>query len=259
MSTEISKNVNQVPSFMQADNKIGTEDMSKFIVPPRMIIVQSTAKEPLDKYNPGTLIVMPNETVVGEFDKEERCLKEPLIVVPIFFFAAYTLDNPKELWPTKGRCSEYSFDHDSVTAQRAMNPKLREVMIEGCTKPAVYTTRLNFILYLMREDINEAVMFTFKRAEMRKGMDFNSLIKARSAPIFGCQFAVDVSKRSNDKGEWYGLDISNPPADVGPWVANAELYEHFKEEHLKLKEAHEAKLIAPSHDDDEEVEPVSQF
>lgn len=240
----------QVPDFMREDSRLGTEEMGRFIVPPRMVIVQPLSKAPFDSYEPGSVVVMPNEIVVGRYNKPEGCLDEPFLVVPVFFFAQYTLDNPKKLWDTLGRIRESSFDHDSEVAIKAQNYNLREIPCpEDKTQVCTYTTRLNFMLYVPK--IQNVVMVTFKRAEMRTGMDFNSLIKMRNAPICGGQYIVDVSKRENDKGLWYGLNISNPPKEIGGWVKDPVLYETLKRTHEELKTAHASKLIRPS---DEPVE-----
>ena len=253
MSTEISK-LSVTPDWMTADKNDGTEEMSRFVVFPRLVIVQPTAKDPLDKNDAGTPVIMPNELVLSPFNKAEKHLSEPFVVVPIFFFAEYTLDNPREVWAAHGRVRERSFDHDSEIARKCSDWNARTFPCpEMQNKECVYTTRLNFILWLSSPTgaFNATpCMFTFKRAETRSGMAFNSLIKARNAPIYGCQFMADVGHRSNDKGQWYGLELSNPQADIGGWVTNRELYEVYKQEHLRLKEAHEAKMIAGSETDE---------
>lgn len=253
MSNEIALQ-NQTPDWMIADKHDGTEEMSRFVVFPRLVIVQPTAKDPLDKYDAGTPVIMPNETVLSTFNKAEKCLDEPFIIVPIFFFAEYTLDNPREVWTAHGRVRERSFDHDSELARKCNDWNARSFPCpEMPAKECVHTTRLNFILWLHSPSgafQSTPCMFSFKRAETRSGMAFNSLIKARNAPIYGCQFYADVGHRSNDKGQWYGLDISNPPAEIGPWVANREMYESYKEEHIGLRAAHESKLIAGSETDE---------
>jgi hypothetical protein len=80
---------------------------------------------------------------------------------------------------------------------------------------------------------------------------------ARQAPIFGCSFAAVVGKRSNDRGIWYGFDITNPPLEFSPWVSDPELYQKFKAAHEAAKEAHDAELFEISDADEGVVESVN--
>ena len=266
MSNEISKSeggalANVSPSWMNEDRGMGTKDLQKFTIPPRVVVIQPLAREPLNKYDPGTVLIMPGELVLGEYSKQDKCLKDPLVVVPLFFFAEYTLDNPREIWGNHGAVRDRSFEHDSELAIRSQNPKLRSFPCpELPSKMCSYTTRLHFIVRFMTDKISEPCLLTFKRAEMRSGMQLNSLIQSRKAPIFGCQFIFDVGYRSNDKGQWYGFEISNPPEAIGPWVQNKEVYEAFKAEHLRYAEAHAAKLLTPEYGaGDEEGASTPEF
>ena len=240
----ISSNVR--PDWLVEDKTMGTDELSQFIIPPRLVITQPLSNTPLDRYPVGTPIIMPAEEVIGEFDRDELCLVEPFYVVPLFFFTEYTIDNPREIAAAHGAVRERTFDPTSQIAIKAGNPKLREFPCpEKPDKMCKYVARLNYVLYLMSEQHSQAVLFTFKKGEFRNGMAFNSLIKARKAPLFSCQFAADVGFRENEQGKWYGLDVSNPPEQVGGWVTNKELYDQFKEEHLRFAEAHANKLILP--------------
>jgi len=252
MSNEITKPTNAlaVPEWMANDEVIGTEEMAGYVQPARLLIVQPTSKEPLNNYDMGTAIVMPTETVVGKYSKQEGALEKPIIIVPIFFYPEFTLDNPRSIWPIHGSVRERSLDPNSTLAIRAQDPKRRE---EPCPdspdgKPMRYSARLNFIIAIMGE-VAQIAFIQFKSAEYRHGQAFNSLIRARRRSPFGCQFALDVKQRKNDKGTWYGFSASNPPEDVGPWVQSQELYEMFKKEHLDLAAAHAANKIRYEDDD----------
>lgn len=251
MSSELAKVEAGLPAFMR-EEKLGVEGLAQFIMPPRIVVTQPLSKEPLDKYDPGTCLIMPNEQIITLFDKVDKCSTDPFIAVPVFFFVEYTLDNPRELHATKGAVRERTFDPQSEIAVRAQNPKLREVPCpDAPEKTMKYTTRLNYILKIMREDVSQAVLTTFKRGDMRAGMAFNSLIRARNASIFACQFMFNVGQRKNEQGTWYGLDASNPPEEFGPWVQNEELYNSLREEHLALAKAHAGKLIVPDYSGEE--------
>lgn len=234
-----------VPDFMKDDGAIGTENMTRYIQPPRLLIVQPTSKEPLNQHDIGTPLIMPNEQIAGEYDKKTGHLKEPLVVVPVFFWPEFTLDNPRSIWSTHGAVRERSFDPDSAIAKRSQNPSLRETTCpdDPQGKMMKYQTRLNFLLWIPRPDINTTVVVQFKSSEYRAGMNFNSLIKARRRAIFGCQFVLDVANRKNEKGNWYGFNFANPPTTVGPWITDPEVYAMLKEEHLKMTEAHKAQAL----------------
>jgi hypothetical protein len=252
MSNEISKpeNALAIPDWMLEEEVIGTEEMAGYIQPARLLIVQPTSKEPLNNYDMGTALIMPTETVAGKFIKSEGALEKPIIIVPIFFYPEFTLDNPRSIWPIHGSVRERSLDPNSEIAIRSQDPKRRE---EPCPdspdgKMMRYSARLNFIVAIMGE-VAQIALIQFKSAEYRHGMSFNSLIRARRRSPFGCQFALDVKQRKNDKGVWYGFSASNPPEEIGPWVQNKEIYEMFKKEHLDLAAAHAANKIRYEDDD----------
>lgn len=252
MSNEIA-NVHEKPEWMLDDGKAGTEDMQRYVRPPRLILIQPTAKSDIKQYGEGNGIVMPGEQVVCNYDMKEKCAKEPMIFVPIFYYVEYTLDNPRELHSTKGRIRERTFDHNSEIAQRANNYKLRSAPCPDLPeKDMLYTVRLNYLWYLLKPNFHEPVMVTFKRSAQNEGMNFNSLIRARNAPMYGCQFAADVQYNENAKGQWYSWKVTNPPEEVGPWVTNRELYAEFKSLYEKMAEAFESRLIDVD-DDDEHV------
>ena len=256
MSNEISKKpvneIAEVPEWMLEDAAMGTEDMAGYIQPARLLIVQPTSKEPLNTYDVGTPLIMPNEVVAGKFSKQEGALEQPMIIVPVFFYPEFTLDNPRSIWSTKGSVRARSLDPNSEIAIKSQDPAQREAPCpDEPNKPMRYQTRLNFVVALLGEQFGgiQTALIQFKSAEYRHGMNFNALIRGRRRAIFGCQFALDVKQRKNEKGIWYGFSATNPPEEVGPWVQNQELYEMFKKEHLELAEAHANNKIRYEDDD----------
>jgi hypothetical protein len=78
----------------------------------------------------------------------------------------------------------------------------------------------------------------------------------RSTPLYAGIFAAHLIGRKNDKGSWYGLDISNP-SDGSPYVGEEafQLYQKFYKEYAELYS--ERKIDVVYEDDPIDVEPVS--
>jgi hypothetical protein len=93
------------------------------------------------------------------------------------------------------------------------------------------------------------VLMSFSKAEHRAGTNFMALAKMRMAPLYSMKFVFNTVYRTNDKGQWYGIDVSNPEEAVGPWVDDAT-YARLGDLHKELRSAHADKAIQVNHDDD---------
>jgi hypothetical protein len=130
---------------------------------------------------------------------------------------------------------EKTFDRNSEIAQRARS-RNREDWEETCPEAPkymmTYVEHLNFIFLLL--DHNDAIgmspiVASFFKSEWKRGMSFNSLMRARKKHcdnICGCRFQASISLRRNDQGSWYGLDIVNPE-DGQSWVTDKDEYEGY--------------------------------
>ena len=94
-------------------------------------------------------------------------------------------------------------------------------------KEISYQQNLTYVLWIWELDM--VALCTFYRAEFKTGSNFASKIKLRRQSIFTGRYKFAVTKRTNDKGTWYGFNISNDPEQ--PWIN--------KDDHDRLKELHE--------------------
>jgi hypothetical protein len=254
----INKNL---PAFMQEEHDLGVADMKRFIVPPRLKIVQPLSKGVYaEKFNPGDLVMTPAaQLIIGlDVDAKKRALatSQQVIFTPLFFFAEFCAWNPLETRGNLPAIRERSFDENSMVAKRCRDANLRfEPCPEMLEKNIRFVEHLNFLIQIHTEDmLLPPVIISFSKAEHTVGRNFMNLIMMRRAPIYGCKFAMNVAQRENQKGVWFGLDVDNPPEAVGGFIDNIEMFNALKAIHLELKAAHNDKNIVVDFDDDDEVE-----
>lgn len=249
----------QVPDFMREEKSEGGEHLSKYIVPPRLKVIQPTRKD--DAYNEfdeGDVVLVP---------AKQRLVKkeEPFLFTPIFGYPEFLTLNPLEL-STLPMIRASSLDPKSDIALKAYN---RETRFEKCPEDPRYQIRhvevLVFLCYLhnMSAGDPQATAITFSKGEIGVGSSLAAMLQARGKPWYGCVFEAKVpkEKRKNTKGQWYGLNVYNPTMPgSSPFVQDRNLYEALRELHNKFKEAHAANLVAVRHDDerDDEVGPSSE-
>lgn len=253
MSDLILRNEN-LPAHLRVVTETGAEDMGQFIVPPRVKIIQPTSKgEYREKFSPGDAILVPQMIkIVGlRLDERNRPTNESdgVIFTPLFFFPEYCLWNPLESRGTLPMIRASSFDPKSDIAAACRDPQRRLTPCpEMPTENMRYVEHLNFIILMHGEGFNVIpALLSFSRAEHRAGTNFIALMKMRLAPIYGCRFEMKVRYRSNDRGQWYGIDVDNPQID--PFV-DERTFEITKHHYHELKKAHENRAIKVDHDDD---------
>lgn len=238
------------PEFLRNAEPTGLELVRQYIVPPRLKMVQALSKAPLiDLYKPGTLVAVPAMIPVDEFNGPG------FVFTPIFFWPEWIQTNPRELTHLPF-IRDRSLDSASSIAVKSRTPATRE---EACpedrSKKLNNIEMLNFMVVITSSSPigSEPVLLSFSKGEHKAGTTFNSLIKMRKAPIFGCQFIGRIAKRVNTEGNWFGVDVTNPPADVSPWVADQATFNEFGRMHTELKEAYESKLLLPDYDEPAEA------
>lgn len=246
MSNEIANTNNdpQLPAFMQNEEVMGTDDLGQFVRPPRLKIVQAMSKEPFDQWAKGTVVVVPQMVVFADADVATK-KGTPFKFVPIFFYPEWVQTNPLSKSPF---IRERSLDPTSDLARKAKN---RETWVETHPEdPSLVVTNrehLNFVVMPYDHPMEGTLcVLTFARANFRDGTNLAAMIKMRKASIFGQVFEANTKERSNDKGQWYGLDL-NISAET-PFVT-AEEYEVFKALHLELKEAHNTGILQVDYED----------
>jgi len=261
MENEIIKTQTQLPGFMTEDREMGVSELRQFIIPPRLKVVQPMSSEQYtEKFNKGDVVLAPQLVLVAPITMDsvtKRPTKsgQPFNFVPLFFFPEYLAWNPLESKGTLPAVRERSLDPQSEIARKARNPETREEPCPEVARAVIrYQEHLNFIMLLVNtgDTAGIPVVASFSRGEHRTGTNLASLIAMRRAPIFGCVFEATSKLRSNSKGEWYGLDITNPSVSSGvnAIVTDEAQYAALKKLHLEMKEAHAKNLIIVDHDDE---------
>ncbi len=254
-----------VPAFMQSDSRLGISELSRFIVPPRIKLVQkSSGDNLLEKWGVGDVIVTTSPDPVLLVAMKRGDTGQPLMVegsstlgdspgfdfVPLYFFPEWIVWNPIASKGTLPPIRNRTTDPSDPIAVKARNFDLRE---EPCPDMAGekirYIEHLNFVCSLV--DAEEPVILTFSRGEWTFGRNLCNLIKGRKAPIFGCRFHAVLGKRTNEKGNWWGLNIENADS---PWVEDAEDYERNKKLYQECAELNAESRIRVDHEDTATVE-----
>lgn len=258
--TSLTTNV-QKPDYLAnlqiSREDFGTELMSQYIIPPRLKVVQPLSRgEYKEKFTPGDAVLAPQMLkVIGlDVDDKHRPMNksQQVLFTPLFFFAEFICWNPLQA-TTLQAVRERSFDPNSIIAKKArdQNARQSEPCPEYPDKPLSYQEHLNFVCLLHLEGLNTLpVVIPFSRAEFKIGRNFMSLIKTRVAPMYACKFAFNVVFRENEKGQWYGLNIENPPENVGGFVDEA-MFKMCKEQYDELKKAHSENRIVVDLDDND--------
>lgn len=247
----------QVPDFMR-QHDMGVEDLSQFIIPPRVKLVQKQSGAPFeDLFSPGDVVVVPQMLkVAGTQDKAG----EPFHFIPLFFYPEWALWNPLELRGQQPAIRQRTTDPRSPMVAKCRDSSL---WLEPCPempdKNCRYVEHLNFIIMLLgdHQAAGIPIVMSFARAEHRSGSNFAALIKMRRAPLYGCHFEARAAYRSNNKGQWYGLDITNPAADSGvlPFVQDQATFETLKAHYEELKKAHAESKIRVDYEDAPDTTP----
>lgn len=251
----------QLPAFMQNETDFGIGTMVEYIVPARLKIVQKQSGPPFDElYDPGTVIMVPQMSVISEVGDGRQ--GKPFFFVPVFFFAEWCQWNPLETKGTLPSIRSRTMNPNDPLVAKCRDSRLwHEQCPEMPDKMIRNVEHLNFLVVLINHAFSGLpILISFSRASHRSGSNLAALIKMRRAPIYGCQFMAQTGYRTNNKGQWYGLDALNPTEDSGvsPFVESEEQFNQFKELHNQLKEAHAKSQIRPDYDDTPEDETPAE-
>lgn len=266
MSTDITKprpssELMQRPEFFDQQEVLGTEGIGEYIKPPRVKVVQPQSRAPFsEQFNKGDVVLVPQMQIVAPVVLSDKGKPTnsgtPFHFIPLFFFPEWCTWNPIQMQGQLPVIRERTFDTKSELARKA---KVKEMWFEKCPENPEFNIRhcehLNFIVLLTGNNpfAGTTCVISYARGTYRSGSTLLSLVQMRNASIFGCQFEAKAQLLTNEKGEWYTLDATNPsPAsNVSPWVTDKEVYAKLKDMHTELKEAHAKSLIIIEHDDDE--------
>jgi hypothetical protein len=257
MSNENETGLAARPSFLpakQAGGGIGTEALSRVVVPPRLKVVQATSSpELLSEFSAGDLIISPQNVKICDKDNGE------FNFVPIYFWTEFISWNPLQMKGQLDAIRDRSMDINSEVAKKCLSPKH---WFETCPENKEYKIRncehLNFVVMPIGVDgvAETPIVVSFSRAEHKVGRNFAGLIKMREADIFACVFTANVEFKHNTKGQWHGLNIHNP-SSMSQWVENEEKYNFYKELHEKYAEAEIS--VAYEEDEGEPTESTGEF
>lgn len=238
--TKINPQVN-LPAFMKDTTDLGTELLKKYVIPPRIKVVQKqAAQELLDKFAAGDVILSPMNAVVVELPRDNKGrpvdgATASFPFVPLFFWPEWVTWNPIEMRGKLPAVRYRTVDPSDAVALKAKNPNLRHEEIDGVK--VRHVEHLNFVVVLYNSEVtSEPCVMSFARGEYSAGTKFASLLKMRRAPIYGCVFSAAVSPRHGQLGDWHGIDVSNP-TEGSPWVTEDEfktfgaLHDEFKKYH----------------------------
>ena len=250
----------QLPDFMKDEEVLGTEDLSQFIIPPRIKVVQKQSGAPFDElFKPGQAVIVPQMIPLADVENKKG---EPFHFVPLFFYPEWCTWNPLEMKGTLPAIRKRTTDPKDPLVAKCRN---RELWFETCPenpegKPLRNVEHLNYIVMLVggHELDGTPMIMSFSKGEHSSGSNFAALIKMGKAPMYGRHYEAAVAHRpDNPKGAWYGINVTSPSAGSGitPFVSDLELFQAYKSMHLELKQAHEDGMIQASYEDQVESEP----
>lgn len=242
-----------------AQNPVGDsslETMKHHRVLNRISLIQGmTAKEMKQKFGEGSIVIPASDVCLAK-------LGEKFDFVPVMFFDEFVTWNDRADKSQPSKIFERSYDRASLIAVKAGDPNRRaEQYGEEQTGPngkfyfkRKHTHHLNFLIMIYSGQFKGTMCaLSFSRSEFKKGLSFISAIKMRKitngahsvqAPLWATVWSITPGDRKNDKGEWYGYDIS--PAEK-PFIDNADVMP-FKTIHEELMKEYKDRAISVGHE-----------
>jgi hypothetical protein len=208
-----------VPSYLAqyVENDKSKDALNQYRVVPRLKIVQGTAgTEIQQKFQPGAIILWPNQAIVADLDRKTRKSDRMVRLQPLVFYTDFCqfADIKDKQSPT---IITRSFDPGSEVAQKARSIEGRK---EKYGKEDQYTYRfcehLNFICMIRGEHdlAGEMVAMVFARGEFTVGRNFATRIAMIKAPLWAQLWEITVGwrDRGGDK-KWFGIDVAEVPEE----------------------------------------------
>jgi hypothetical protein len=244
---ELSKKIvgiTDVPAFLQNKDVLGTEQLDQYVRPPRLKIVQAQSKPPYDTYEPGTVLLVPQNITFAEFERVTREGK-PFKFVPLFFYPEWIKTNPLGMEPF---IIERSIDPRSDLAMKARNKETwHEPHPTDPGKQVSNREVLNFVVMPYQSpQFDTMCVMTFSKAEFKTGSNLAQMIKMRKQSIFAQVFEAKVVPKGNSKGNWHGFSIDIPESSA--WVTEDE-HSVFLDLYEALKDVYAKGLLQVDHDE----------
>jgi len=233
----------ELPEHLRGDAE-ANNTMNEFVTPPRIKIVQPTARAPVsEKFSAGDTCLLPT---LQEVAKKET----PFLMVPLFFFPEYLETNPLE---AETFIRDRSLDPNSEIARLSRDPEKRKRPWEkDSTKFISYVETLNFIVAIVGHEQLTGMIASigFQRAEHKTGTSWTTSIKFKRVPMFGTVWEAKSAKRTNQRGTWWGYNIQGCQDDQG-LVLDVDAFNEFKQLNEVFKQAHADKRLVIGTDEDE--------
>jgi hypothetical protein len=233
-----------LPEHLKGRAIVGVEELNKYVVLPRIKVVQKQAADQLlQQFNIGDVVITPTFSLVCPYTNTDKSPGDPWYFTPLYFFANWAVWSPISLRGQVPMILEETSDPESEIARRARSKNKDDRFVdmdkEGFPRERKrYVEQLNYVITLQRHDLADMpMMLTCSKGEHFSGSKMSNLVQARKSSIFACVFQANVVYRPGQNNlDWYGIDFSNPADEsVDPWVA-AEHIERFEEEHNRYAE-----------------------
>lgn len=257
--TKVTPNMSlpTAPTFMQGATDLGIEELSRWVVPPRIKLIQAQANpELLEKYAPGDVIATGLDCIIAEPERDSKGkILSPAVFcfTPIYFFPEWCCWNDMNLRGKEPAIIERSFDPQSPVAMKAktkFNKKVPHPTVDGAS--VSFAEHMNFVVAIHNNPAVEdtLMIMTFLRGSHAQGTALAGKIKARRAPMWGCIFDAVIDLKTNQKGNFYVPFCDNTTHDIGPWVTDEEVFKKFETFHDEMKKAHLERRIVVDYEDD---------
>lgn len=244
--TKVGTMLPAAPQFISAEGQIGTEDLGKYIVPPRIKLMQKQVldSELAELFGEGDVITIPDRSLICEMERDSKSKptgESPgFLFVPLFFFVEWCAWNPLSMKGSAPAIRERSCDPSSALAQKCRTPALRQEPHPD--NPQAFISNVEQLNFLIAIQGNGALdippLLTFSRGSYMRGSAFCSVLRLRKAPIFGCVFQANLVHEQNAKGDWWAIAVSNPSGKDSPWVTDKEKFKEYNKIHDGLVKAH---------------------
>ncbi len=257
----------QRPEFLQTEEIVGMEELSKYVIPQRIRIAQSGSPATvLERFHPADVYLAPSLMPVlqSETDRAGDLVEgaqDVILFVPVFFFVEYVTWNAvSKMGSGEPAILARSYDPKSVIAIKSRDPAQREEK----TKDGIirHTEHLCYAVSLLGVDgiaDDELMLMTFQRASHSAGMNLAGLLKMRRAPLYGCVVEARVVYKTKQAWNWYELACSNPET-ISPWVNDPAQFRGYAEQHTTFRDLHSAQKLRVDHDaEDPEDEDKGEF
>lgn len=261
MSNELAKQhqvsgVPAAPDYAKVSDDHSIDELKQYVRPPRVKIIQSMSSDDLkEKFGVADTILVPDNVLIMAAARDGKGnaqpgATEPFLFTPIFYFTEFCLWNPLELKNDLPPIRERSFDANSQVAARARDWNNKTMPCpENPSYECEFCEHMNFVIHI--QGYPEPCVMTFSRGEFKAGVNFATLAKLRKqgagVPLYANIFAANLTYRQGKKGNWYGLDISNPTGDA---YVGEEAFHRYKAMHEEYAEYYQQSQIQVDYADE---------